>query len=389
MTTPTVPTVGVEEEFLLLDPASGRPVPAAPEVLRRTGQSRGLQQELMRYQIEAVTAVCTGLSEVRDQLWTMRNRLSGAAAREGCRLVASGVSPYTNPGLAWVTDDPRYRELARRFPVQTALSGTCACHVHVAVPSRDEGVRVLAGIRPWLASLLALSVNSPISEGRPSGWHSRRYTMVSRWPTGRPPGRWRDARHYEDVVQALIRQGAAMDERSVYFFARLSPRYPTVELRVADVCPDVDTAVLLAGLFRALVTTVLRSPPITSCRTTHVRGSLTAAARSGLGGRGFVAGSEPVAEQDAQVERLMAYTRDALDESGDRDMVGRCLALLVERGTGAERQLRQWEIDGSPATFTQALARATLTVPAGGARSWPVHRAAPTRQRRSRAVHRS
>ena len=84
-----------------------------------------------------------------------------AAARLGCRLVASGVAPYRTPGLAAVTGQPRYRELARRYGPVVADSGTCACHVHVAVPSRDLGVQVLARLRPWLAPLLAVTANSP------------------------------------------------------------------------------------------------------------------------------------------------------------------------------------------------------------------------------------
>src|SRR4051794_10674467 len=181
----SVPPIGVEEEFLLLDPLTGRPVPAAPEVLRRTERMSGPGAGLMQYQIEAATGVCAGLEEVRSELWPMRRRLSETAADEGCRLVASGISPYANPGLAFVTDQPRYHELARRYPRYTAGSGTCACHVHVAVPSRDAGIRVLARIRPWLGPLLAAAANSAVSGGRRTGWHSRRFLMLSRWPTGR------------------------------------------------------------------------------------------------------------------------------------------------------------------------------------------------------------
>ena len=250
-------TLGVEEEFVLLDPSTGAAVLAGPELVRMLGGEPGVQQELMRFQVETATGVCTGLDEAGRELVRLRRLAAAAAARLGCRLVASGVAPYHTPGLAAVTPQPRYQELARRYAPVVAQAGTCGCHVHIGVPSRDLGVQVLARLRPWLAALLAVTANSPIAGGRDTGWASWRYAIQSRWPTATPPAAWPDAAAYDAAVRRLIGQGAALDERSVYFLARLSPRYPTVEVRVADVCLDAGTAVLAAGLTRALVATAL------------------------------------------------------------------------------------------------------------------------------------
>ena len=250
-------TLGVEEEFVLLDPSTGAAVLAGPELVRMLGGEPGVQQELMRFQVETATGVCTGLDKAGRELIRLRRLAAAAAARLGCRLVASGVAPYHTPGLAAVTPQPRYQELARRYAPVVAQAGTCGCHVHIGVPSRDLGVQVLARLRPWLAPLLAVTANSPIAGGRDTGWASWRYAIQSRWPTATPPAAWPDAAAYDAAVRRLIGQGAALDERSVYFLARLSPRYPTVEVRVADVCLDAGTAVLAAGLTRALVATAL------------------------------------------------------------------------------------------------------------------------------------
>jgi glutamate---cysteine ligase / carboxylate-amine ligase len=241
-------TLGVEEEFLLLDPATGHVVLAAPELLRMLEGEPGVQHELMRFQVEIATPVCVGLDEVGWELARLRRLVAAGAARLGCALVASGTAPYRTAGLAALTDDPRYRELARRYGPVAAGSGTCGCHVHVGVPSRDLGVQVLARLRPWLPSLLAITANSPIADGRDTGWASWRYLLQSRWPTARPPAVLPDAPAYDAAVARLIQRGAALDARSIYFLARLSPRYPTVEIRVADVCLDTGTVVLLAGL---------------------------------------------------------------------------------------------------------------------------------------------
>ena len=259
---------------MLLDPSTGAAVLAGPELVRMLGGEPGVQQELMRFQVETATGVCTGLDEAGRELIRLRRLAAAAAARLGCRLVASGVAPYRTPGLAAVTAQPRYRELARRYGPVVAQAGTCACHVHVGVPSRDLGVQVLARLRPWLAPLLAVTANSPIAGGRDTGWASWRYVLQSRWPTATPPAAWPDAAAYDAAVRRLIGHGAALDERSVYFLARLSPRYPTVEVRVADVCLDAGTAVLAAGLTRALVATALA----------EARRGTPAAARAGPAG---------------------------------------------------------------------------------------------------------
>ena len=206
--------------------------------------------------------------------WEQVQRL--LAARLGCRLVASGVAPYRTPGLAAVTPQPRYQELARRYGPVVAEAGTCGCHVHVGVPSRDLGVQVLARLAP----LLAVSANS-VAGGHDTGWASWRHVLQSRWPTATPPAAWPDAAAYDTAVRRLIARGAALDERSVYFLARLSPRYPTVEVRVADVCLDVGSAVLLAGLTRALVATALAA-----ARRDAAGSAAGPAGRRGAGRRG-------------------------------------------------------------------------------------------------------
>ena len=287
-------TLGVEEEFVLLDPSTGATVLAGPELVRMLGGEPGIAQELMRFQVETATGVCTGLDEVGGELTRLRRLAADAAARLGCRLVASGVAPYRTPGLDAMTDQPRYRELARRYGPVVADAGTCACHVHVGVPSREAGVQVLARLRPWLAPLLAVSANSPIAGGHETGWASWRYAIWSRWPTAVPPAAWPDAAAYDAAVRRLIGQGAALDEPGVYFLARLSPRYPTVEVRVADVCLDVGAAVLLAGLTRALVATALaearRGTPVAAPPARQVAAALAAAARQGLAGAGVEPG---------------------------------------------------------------------------------------------------
>ena len=358
-------TLGVEEEFVLLDPATGAAVLAGPELVRMLGGEPGVQQELMRFQVETGTGVCTSLDEAGRELLRLRRLAAAAAARLGCRLVASGVAPYRTPGLAAVTPQPRYRELARRYGPVVADAGTCACHVHVGVPSRDLGVQVLARLRPWLAPLLAVTANSPIAGGRDTGWASWRYVIQSRWPTATPPAAWPDAAAYDAAVGRLIGHGAALDERNVYFLARLSPRYPTVEVRVADVCLDAGTAVLLAGLTRALVATALaqarRGAPPAAPPARQVAAALVAAARHGLAGAGANPVTGRLVDAAALRARLLDHVYPALSDLGDTETVTGLLRRLDDRGTGADRQRALFTRGVSAPAFITALARATLS----------------------------
>jgi glutamate---cysteine ligase / carboxylate-amine ligase len=347
-----------------------------------------VQQELMRFQVETATRVCTGLDGLGRELTRLRRLVAEAAARLGCRLVASGVAPFGVPGLAAVTDQPRYRGLARRYGPLVAESGTCGCHVHVGVPSRNLGVQVLARLRPWLAPLLAIAVNSPIADGRDTAWASWRYAIWSRWPTATAPQVWPDAAAYDAAVRGLIARGAALDERSVYMFARLSPRYPTVEVRVADVCLDAGTAVLVAGLTRALVATALaearQGTPVAAAPARRVAAALDAAARHGLAGTGV----DPFTGQavDARMlrSRLLDHVGAALTGRGDTQIITTLLHQLDDQGTGADRQRALFATTAAVPAFIQALGRATRSGgdPAAGARPVPhpeAARHAPTR----------
>jgi glutamate---cysteine ligase / carboxylate-amine ligase len=368
-------TLGVEEEFVLLDPSTGAVVLAGPDLVRMLRGEPGVRPELMRFQVETATRVCTGLDEVGGELARLRQLAAAAAARLGCRLVASGAAPFRTPGLAAVTGQPRYRELARRYGPVVAEAGTCACHVHVGVPSRELGVQVLARLRPWLAPLLAVTANSPIAGGHDTGWASWRFAIQSRWPTAVPPAVWPDAAAYDTAVRGLIAHGAALDERSVYFLARLSPRYPTVEVRVADVCLDAGTAVLAAGLTRALVATALaearQGAPVPAAPDRQVAAALAAAARHGPSGPGL----DPVTGQPVDPatlrSRLLDHVRPALSDHGDTETVTTLLRRLEDRGTGADRQRALFTSAASTPAFITALARATLAGDQPGRWYWP------------------
>jgi carboxylate-amine ligase len=358
------PTLGVEEEFLLLHPVNGQVVPAAPELLGRLDGAPWAKGELMRFQLEAVTDVCSGLDQLRAELASHRRAAAALAEPLGCLLVAAGTAPNGTSGPADLTSSARYLELARRYPSLMYGSGTCGCHVHVGVGSRELGVQVLNRLRPWLPTLLALSTNSPLTGGGESGWASWRHRLLARWPTARPPPVCPSAAAYDAVVAGLIHRGAALDGPNIKFLARLSPHYPTVEVRAADVCLDLDDAVLLAGLVRALVTTAIQEAehgvPVRAAPARRLQAAVLAAARHGLDGPGLDPWSGAGTAQRSLLERLLGHVEDALAGSGDDHEVAALVGRLDRRGPGAVRQRAMRASGASGGELAAALARATL-----------------------------
>jgi carboxylate-amine ligase len=344
------PTVGVEEEFALLDPATGEVALRAPEVIRACHDPTRVAAEAMTYMVEARTPVCRTVDELRTALLGARRLVADAAHRYGAACVATGVVPFGVPPRLPLTPDPRYLELARRFPFAITTAGSCGCHVHVGVADRQVGVEVLLRIRPWLPALVALTANSPIWEGADTGWASCRFTHTSRWPTAVPPPPVHSAEEYDRLVEHVVTSGHAFDARSVYFLARLSPRYPTVEVRVADVALTADEALAYAALVRALVATaasgaggpapdIPQRPLVRACRAAAARG--LDRCTWGL------------------VDALVAEVRPALRAHGDETTVLATLDRLRDLGGGADRQRRLLASAHSPADLVAALAAAT------------------------------
>lgn len=356
-----VRSVGVEEELLLVDGQNGRPTAiagrllqrwdaVAPDVSSSAGEDGGtIEGELQQQQIEIDTAPCTTLDDVGDQILSWRRRADDLARTSGGRAVAVGTAaPPVSPD---VMPSDRYRAMAQHFGLTVAEQLTCGCHIHVGVDSPDEGVAVIDRIRIWLPALLAISANSPFWQGRDSGYASYRSRSWERFPTAGPTDKFGGLAGYRGRVAALLATGVPLDEGMIYFDARLSHRYPTVEVRVADVCLAAPDTVLLAGLIRALVETAARAwadgDPVRDVPVALLRMASWRASRSGLEGDlldPYSARPRPAADV---VEALFDHVAPAARDLGDEDALRSGLNHLRERGTGARWQRAAYQRSGS------------------------------------------
>jgi len=353
-------TIGVEEEFHLVDPVTGALVAASADV--RAHDPEVLEAELMSSCVETGTPVCTDLSGLRAALLERRARLLAAAHAQGLAVVAAGTVPDSgDPGIAVTAGDERYARMQHDYAVVTAEQQVCAMQVQVGVPDRDLAVRLLRRVRLWLPTLLALSSSSPAYRLRDSGYASWRTMQWTRWPSAGPPGAYASGAEYDATVDTLVEAGVLSDRGMVYFDARPSARYPTLEIRIMDSCPLVEDVVLLPALGRGLVEVCAADeaagvavPPL---RDELLRAATWRAARSGLDDRlldPWTMTSRPAWEV---VAALRARVLPAVEARGDAAEVDGLLAALRARGTSARRQRALGDWAGVPALLSEETAR--------------------------------
>ena len=335
-------TIGVEEEFLVVDGATGELRPDGPALLpaARARLGKDVAPELHRSQLEINTSVGESLADVRADVVRLRRGLVAVVAEEGHRLAASGTHPFSS----WTEDPnvhPKYEIVEREYQQLAREQIICGLHVHVGIEDPELAITVVNGIGPWLSPIVALAANSPFWNGRDTGYASYRTELWRRWPMAGTPAPFVDRADYESLVDTLFRTGSIDDHARIYWDVRPSAKFPTVEFRVADVGMTVDDTVMVAGLVRGLAATVAaESRPAHRVRPELLRAATWRAARYGIGDELVDAEAGEAMPARALIERFLDRLRPALRGLGDWDEVSDLVARVLADGTGADRQRR-------------------------------------------------
>jgi glutamate---cysteine ligase / carboxylate-amine ligase len=328
---------------MLVDPVTLEQRPAAERVLERLAPvlppGISAAHEFLASQVEHASPVFSDLGVAVGELRAFRERLATAAAAEGLAVYSAGM-PFQTAAYPTLTDEPRYERVRDRFRAIIADHQINGLHVHVGVPDRETGVRVLNHVRPWLPTLLALSGNSPFWRGVDTGFASWRTIMMQRWVTHGCPPRFEDAADYDRRLRQLVGIGGTIDVETVAWNARLSEHYPTVEFRVFDAQLTPEDSVLLAALARGLVERALVSEAA-AVEPELLTAALWHAARDGLSDR-LVLDGELVPAAVA-VDALLDHV---LLSDADSTLVRDGVQALTEGGIGASRQRTAYAANG-------------------------------------------
>ncbi|GGY34489.1 glutamate--cysteine ligase 2 [Streptomyces djakartensis] len=346
-------TVGVEEELLLVDPETGEPRALSAAVLARAEQDDAdqdvFEKELHEQMLEFATHPQSSMESLHAEIVRCRKEAARHAGEIGCTVAALATSPL--PVSPAVGVSRRYRWMADQYGIATREQLVLGCHVHVSIESEEEGVAVIDRVRPWLQVLKALSANSPFWQGNDSGYSSYRSRVWLRWPSAGPTEIFGSAERYHRLIADMVATGAILDDGMIYFDARLSQRYPTVEIRVSDVCLHAGTAVLIATLARGLVETAAREWRAGREPLGHSVSLLQLAdwqaARSGLTGELLHPATMRRMPAKDVVRALLDHVEEALADTGDLERAREACDELLRDGNGAQVQRELMERTGS------------------------------------------
>lgn len=371
-------TAGVEEEFLLIDAESRRLRPWAeavlPDVEGALDEGEQVDSEFKLSQLETGTPPCHTLDELSDEIIQMRRKLMAAAERAGARIAAAGTHPFSH----WqeegneVTPEESYLGLERDYQRLAREKIICGCHVHVGISDPEAAIQVLNWVRPWLPTILAISVNSPFWLGEDTGYGSYRTEIWRRWPTAGTPDPFGSRAEFDRLVEVLLGTESIDDPARIHWDVRPSPRFPTLEFRVSDACLTVDDTVTVAALVRALVRTchanVLKGEVPPRPRAELMRLATWRAARFGLDGDLVDAVAERSLRATELLQTLLDCVRSDLEQHDEWDVVSDLVGRVIKAGTGAARQRRAFERAGHLEDVVDFVVDATAAAPGSLAR---------------------
>ena len=338
-------TFGIEEEYFLVDRSSCALVRDPPAtVLEECKEALGAQfsSEYQRSQVEVATKICRTMPEARSDLLHLRKTVAVITSRHGLAPMAASTHPFTPWRTQVHADKQRYREIANELKALGRRMVIGGMHVHVAIEDNEERITTMNDVRAFLPLLLALSTSSPFWQGENTGLKSYRTAINDAAPRNGIPERFATWRDYSEALECLVHSGAIEDATKIWWDLRPSARFPTLELRITDICPLIDDAMCIAALFRCLCRCVRRQrtkgPGLANYPLLLLNENRWRAQRYGLEG-GFVDPQRhEVVQSGRWINDVLGMVAEDADFFESQSEVHHARTLLA-RGTSADRQL--------------------------------------------------
>jgi glutamate---cysteine ligase / carboxylate-amine ligase len=337
-------TIGIEEEYQVVDPETGELRSYITQILERGRMilREQIKPELHQSMVEVGTQPCRTVQEARAEVTRLRGTIAGLAAAHNLRIIAAGTHPISSWMNQEITPFDRYKgvvEEMQQLALQLLIFGM---HVHVGMPNDEVAIELMNVARYFLPHILTLSTSSPFWMGRNTGFKSYRSTIFSNFPrTGIPPS-FHSAAEFQGYTNLLISTGSIDDAKKIYWDLRPHPYFGTLEFRVCDIATRVDECIALAALMQALIVKLHRmfaeNTTFRVYRRAVIMENKWRAQRYGLDGKLIDFGKRTEVDARALMHELVAFVDEVLDELGSRKEVEYILKI-VEGGTSADRQL--------------------------------------------------
>ena len=339
-------TIGIEEEYLLVDRET-RDLCADPPAALLKGCQEALggqvAPEFLRCQIEVGTPVCKSLAEAREELIKLRCAIAREADKHGLAPIAASTHPFANWTQQINTDRQRYNELAEDLQVVVRRLLICGMHVHIGVDDEELRIDLHNQLVYFLPHLLALSTSSPFWQGQRSGLMSYRLSVFNELPRTGIPETFGSASEYRRLVNMLVEAGVIEDATKIWWDLRPSAKFPTLEMRVTDVCTRLEDALTIAAIFRCIARMLWRlrrnNQKWRQYPLSLVSENRWLAQRHGAGGSLMDFGRGSMVPYSELVEELIDLLAEDANALGCVAEVERARGIAAE-GTSADRQLK-------------------------------------------------
>ncbi|HYA97984.1 MAG TPA: carboxylate-amine ligase [Methylomirabilota bacterium] len=338
-------TIGVEEEFQIIDPATSDLRSHVSKIVAAASANIGEQvkHELHQSIVEVGTKICDNVAELRIEMHRTRGELVAAAERVNLQVAAAGTHPFANWIEQVISPGDRYKDIVEELQQLARSLLIFGMHVHVAMPDKQTTIDLMNEVRYFLPHLLALSTSSPFWMGRNTGLKSFRTAVFRRFPRTGVPDEFESWSAYEEYIQLLAKLHCIDNAKKIWWDVRPHPSFGTLEFRICDVATRVEEAVAIAALTQAIVVKLHRlytkNMSFRLYRRALIEENKWRAARWGVEGKLIDFGKQSEVPMRELGRELVEFVDDVVDDLGSRSAVEYVHTILNE-GSSAERQLR-------------------------------------------------
>ncbi|WP_396149315.1 carboxylate-amine ligase [Flavobacterium sp.] len=341
-------TLGVEEEYLIIDPETrdlrshmSKIVDGAKIILQEQ-----VKAEMHQSVVEVGTNICKSVKEAREEITFLRKKIVELAANQGLVVGAAGTHPFSKWQDQPITDDPRYHNIVNELQDAARSNLIFGMHCHVGIESREVGLQLINQACYFLPHIFSLSTNSPFWEGRNTGYKSFRTKVFDKFPRTGLPEYFDSVQSYDNFLETLVKTNCIDNPKKIWWDLRLHPFYNTIEFRICDMSLTVDETICIVAIIQAIVAKLYKlnmsNTSFNVYRLALIKENKFRAARYGVQGNMIDFGLQKEVPTKDLILELLEFIDDVVDELGSRDEINYVHTILRE-GTGAAKQLAIFE----------------------------------------------
>ena len=341
-------TLGIEEEYQVIDPKTLELTSHRQKIVEEADKvmKDQVKAEMHQAVVEVGTKICNDINDAREQLTFLRKNICEIAKSLGYRIAAAGTHPFSDWQAQLITPDPRYDNIIAELQDTARSNLIFGMHVHVGIQDRQRSLHLVNSLRYFLPHLFALSTNSPFWEGRNTGFKSYRSKVFDKFPRTGIPDLFGSLAEYENFLKLLVKTNCIDNAKKIWWDIRVHPFYPTIEIRICDIPMTINETIAIAAFIQAITAKLykLREENLNfiTYKKSLINENKWRASRYGIDGKMIDFGKEMEVDTRSLILEMLDFVDDVVDDLGSRNEL-EYIPQILEKGTGAERQLKVFE----------------------------------------------